>query len=221
VKRPLNLRLYGVLDPSLCRGRDPLELAIAAASGGITILQLRDKSSGTRDMIALARSVRGALAAHDVPLVINDRVDVALAAAADGVHVGLSDMAPDDARRLLGPDAILGITIHHGHEAAAVRPGVADYAGLGPVYRTASKNPGDPPLGPDGLHRLIGEVRRHHPRMPVCGIAGIDSTNASAVILAGSDGVAVISDIFRADDVAAAARRLRNAVDQAQAERRI
>lgn len=220
MRRALDLRLYGVLDPALCLDRDPLELASAAASGGITLLQLRDKTSGTRDLVALARSIRGVLQAHDVPLVINDRVDVALAAAADGVHVGLSDMAPEDARGLLGPDAILGVTVHHGHEAVVMPPGIADYAGLGPVYKTKSKDPGDPPLGPDGLARLIGEVHGHHPGLPVCGIAGIDASSAPAVIMAGSDGVAVISDIFSADDVEAAARVLRTVVDQALAGRR-
>lgn len=211
----IDLRLYAVLDPTRTRGRDPVQLAMEAAAGGITLLQLRDKTSDTRDWVALARAVRAALGAFDVPLLINDRVDVALAVGADGVHVGLTDMAPDDARRLLGPDAVLGITVHHAPEAAAVPPGLADYAGLGPVYATASKDPGDPPLGPEGLARLIEGVHRHHPGLPVCGIAGIDHENAAAVITAGADGVAVISDIFMADDVEAATRRLRLVVDAA------
>ncbi|MEZ5866215.1 MAG: thiamine phosphate synthase, partial [Geminicoccaceae bacterium] len=132
-------------------------------------------------------------------------------------HLGLTDMAPADARRLVGPDILLGITVHHGAEAGAVAAGLADYAGLGPVFATASKDPGDPPLGPQGLARLVGEVRTHHAGLPVCGIAGIDHGNAAAVIGAGADGVAVISDIFMADDVEAAARRLRRVVDAALA----
>ncbi len=219
MKPSLDLRLYGVLDPARTHGRDPAALVAAAASGGITLLQLRDKTSGTRDLVALARAVRAVLAPHAIPLLVNDRVDVALAAGAAGVHVGLTDMAPDDARRLLGAAAILGITIHHAHEAAAVQPGLADYAGLGPVYATASKDPGDPPLGPAGLARLIDAVHGYHPDLPVCGIAGIDHANAAAVIAAGADGVAVISDIFMADDVAAAARRLRAVVDEATRKR--
>lgn len=215
MKPALDLRLYGVLDPTRTRGRDPAALAAEAAAGGVTLLQLRDKGSGTRDLVGLARVVRAALEPHAVPLLINDRVDVALAASAQGVHVGLTDMTPDDARRLLGPDAMLGITVHHAREAAAVPPGLADYAGLGPVFTTSSKDPGDPPLGPDGLARLIGGVRAHHTDLPVCGIAGIDRTNAAAVIEAGADGVAVIADIFSADDVRAAASRLRVVVDRA------
>jgi thiamine-phosphate pyrophosphorylase len=217
---PLDLRLYGVLDPARSRGRDPAALAAAAAKGGITLLQLRDKTSGTRDLVALARAVKAALEPHGVPLLVNDRVDVALAAGAKGVHVGRTDMAPEDARRLLGPEALIGITVHHAHEAATVPPGIADYAGLGPVHATASKDPGDSPLGPEGLARLIQGVRQYLSGLPVCGIAGIDHENAAAVIAAGADGVAVISDIFMADDVEAAARRLRAVVDRALAGRR-
>ena len=219
MKPPLDLRLYGVLDPARTRGRDPVALAAEAAKGGITLLQLRDKTSGTRDLVALARAIGAALAPHGVPLLVNDRVDVALAAVAAGVHVGITDMAPADARRLLGPDAILGITVHYPDEAAAVAPGLADYAGLGPVYPTASKDPGDPPLGPEGLARLILGVHAQHPDLPVCGIAGITWANAAAVIGAGADGVAVIADIFMADDVLAAATRLRAVVDEATRKR--
>ena len=213
------LALYAVLDPNRCRGRDPVELAAAAARGGATLVQLRDKASGTRDLVALARAVMAVLDPHRVPLIVNDRVDVALAAGAAGVHLGLSDMDPADARRLVGPDILLGITVHHGVEAAAVPTGIADYAGLGPVFATSSKDPGEAPLGPDGLARLIGEVHEHHAGLPLCGIAGIDHQNAASVIGAGADGVAVISDLFMADDVEAAARRLRRIVDAALQER--
>lgn len=212
------LALYAVLDPARCRGRNPVELVAAAARGGATLVQLRDKAGGTRDLVALARAVMAALEAYRVPLIVNDRVDVALAAGAAGVHLGLTDMDPADARRLVGPDVILGITVHHGAEAGAVPAGIADYAGLGPVFATASKDPGDPPLGPEGLGRLIGEVRGHHGGLPVCGIAGIDHSNAASVIRVGADGVAVISDLFMAEDVEAAARRLRGIVDAALAE---
>jgi thiamine-phosphate pyrophosphorylase len=111
------------------------------------------------------------------------------------------------------------VTLHHAHEAADLPPGVADYAGLGPVFRTASKDPGDPPLGPNGLVRLIGEVKDLLPGLPLVGIAGIDHENAPAVIAAGADGVAAISDIFMADDPEAATRRLRRVVDEAQSWR--
>jgi thiamine-phosphate pyrophosphorylase len=138
---------------------------------------------------------------------------VTLAAGAQGAHVGRTDMAPGDARRLLGPDALLGVTIHHAREVEGLAPGVADYAGCGPVFATASKDPGDPPLGPDGLARLLQALRLTLPGLPACGIAGITAANAPSVVRAGADGVAVIGDLFLADDVEAAARRLRAAVD--------
>jgi thiamine-phosphate pyrophosphorylase len=210
-----DLRVYAVLDPSRGRGRPLPELAAAAARGGATLIQYRDKAGGTRELVANARAISDALRPFGIPLLINDRVDVALAASAAGAHVGASDMAPSDARRLLGPGAVLGVTVHHPHEAEALEPGLADYAGCGPVFATASKDPGDPPLRPEGLARLLGRLRAAHPGLPACGIAGVDHRNAPAVIAAGADGVAVISDIFMADDVEAATRRLRAAVDEA------
>ncbi|MDX6748356.1 thiamine phosphate synthase [Geminicoccaceae bacterium 1502E] len=219
MSKGLDLSVYAVLDPARCRGRDPVALAAAAARGGATLVQLRDKTSSTRALVTLARAVKEALDPHGVPLLINDRIDVALAAGAAGAHVGQSDMDPRDARRLLGPDAILGVTLHHAREAEGLEPGLADYAGMGPVFVTQSKDPGDPPLGPSGLARLIGGVREQLPGLPCCGIAGVDHTNAASVIEAGADGVAVISDIFMEEDVEAATARLRDAVRPALAGR--
>jgi thiamine-phosphate pyrophosphorylase len=218
IRVPVDLRVYAVLDPLRCRGRPLGVMAAAAAAGGATLLQLRIKQATTRDFVAAAREVRLALTGTAVPVLINDRVDVALAERADGVHVGQEDMEPEDARRLLGRDAILGVTVHHAHEAPTAA-GVADYAGLGPVFASASKDTADPPLGVEGFSRLADAVRRRLPELPVCGIAGIDHRNAAEVIAAGADGVAVISDIFMAEDVTAATRRLRRAVDAALAAR--
>jgi thiamine-phosphate pyrophosphorylase len=213
---PGDLRVYAVLDPRRCLGRPLGAMAAAAASGGATLLQLRIKQATTRDLVAAAREVRSALAGTGVPLVVNDRVDVALAVDADGVHVGQEDLAAEDARRLLGPDAILGVTVHHAAEAGDGLD-LADYAGLGPVFASPSKDNADPPLGVAGLGRLIDELGR---KLPVCGIAGVDHGNAASVIGAGADGVAVISDIFMAEDVTAATRRLRRVVDAALDERK-
>jgi thiamine-phosphate pyrophosphorylase len=219
VRPALDLRLYAVLDPARCRGRLLPELAAAAARGGATLLQYRDKRNETRHLVSNARAILEALSAFDVPLLINDRIDVALAAGATGAHVGREDMAPEDARRLLGADAILGVTIHHAAEALPFAPGLADYAGCGPVYATQSKDPGDPPLGPEGLGRLLRQLSELQPGLPACGIAGIDHRNAPEVIAAGAAGVAVISDIFMAEDVETATRRLRTAVDTALASK--
>lgn len=216
----LDLRLYAILDPALLpEGRDPLAAAEAAVRGGATVLQLRDKRGHTRTMVDLARALRARLEPHHVPLIVDDRVDVALAADAAGVHLGREDMRPRDARRLLGPERVVGVTVHRPDEADTVDPDVADYAGVGPVFPTKSKDPGDPSLGPGGLARLLAYLRARIPGFPCVAISGITADNAAEVIAAGADGVAVISAIFAAEDVEAAARRLRAVVDEALARR--
>lgn len=216
---PPDLRVYAVLDPTRCRERPLAAMAAAAAQGGATLVQLRDKRTRTREVMAAARAVRAALEPFAVPLLINDRVDVALATGAAGVHLGQDDMAPEDARRLLGRKAIIGATVHHPEEADRLAPGIVDYAGIGPVFATASKASEVPPIGPAGLARLVARLRGRLSRLPCCGIAGITHLNAHEVIAAGADGVAVIADIFMADDVEAATRRLRAVVDQALARK--
>jgi thiamine-phosphate pyrophosphorylase len=211
----LDLRVYAVLDPSRCRGRRLGEMTEAAARGGATLLQYRGKSETTRRQIAAAREIGGALAPWSVPLLVNDRVDVALAAGCAGVHLGAEDMPVADARRLLGDSAIIGCTVKSADEADGVPEHILDYASVGGIFVTASKHNPEPAIGLDGLRKLIDRL----PRLPVCAIAGIGHHNAADVIAAGADGVAVISDIFMADDVAAATRRLRDIVDTALAQR--
>jgi len=220
MKPALDLRLYALLDPALTAGREPVACALAAVRGGATLVQLRDKRYAARPVIALARALREALAPSGVPLIVDDRVDVALAAAAAGVHLGKEDMEPADARRLLGPEALIGVTVHHAAEADTVDPASADYAGIGPAFATTSKDPGDPPLGADGLARLVRHLRARLPGFPVCAIAGITSANAASVIEAGADGIAVISALFLAEDIEAAARELRTIVDRTLARRK-
>jgi thiamine-phosphate pyrophosphorylase len=219
VKSLLDLRLNAIVDPERAGGRDLLEITRGVAAGGATLLQLRDKKSDTRVMVELARAIKAALAPYAVPFVVNDRVDVALAAQADGVHVGPDDMAPEDARSLLGPDAIIGVSIKSVAAAEAAPVGLINYAGVGGVYATLSKEQKNPPIGPDGLARIAAVLRRRAPRLPIVGIAGIDESNAGPVIAAGADGVAVISALSAAPDPAAAARGLRAIVDGMLAKR--
>jgi len=219
VAKPLDLRLNAIVDPERAGGHDLVALARLLAEGGATLVQLRDKTSDTRRMIEKARAIKAALAPLNVPFVINDRVDVALAARADGVHVGPDDMAPADARALLGPEAIIGVSIKNTAAAEAAPVGVFDYAGVGGVYATLSKQQDNPPIGPEGLARIAAVLRRRAPNVPVVGIAGIDAGNAAAVIAAGADGVAVISALSLAPDPAAAARALRAVVDGMLAKR--
>lgn len=213
----VDLRVYAIVDPETSGGHDLVELSRRIAAGGTTLVQLRDKLSDTRVMVERARAIKAALGA--VPLLINDRVDVALAAGADGVHIGWDDMAPADARRLLGPDAIIGLTINSAQRADATALELIDYAGIGGVYGTTSKATKNTPIGTAGLSRVIDALRRRVPGFQTCGIAGIDASNAAAVIEAGADGVSVISALSRAADPQAASRELRRVVDAALAKR--
>ena len=150
----VDLRLYALIDPEHAGGRDLAELARLVAQGGATLVQLRDKRSDTRPMVERARAIKAALAPFGVPLLVNDRVDVALASGADGVHVGQDDMAVEDARRLLGPHAIIGLSIKTVAQAEAAPLGLLDYVGVGGVFATSSKDNPNPPIGPAGLARI-------------------------------------------------------------------
>jgi thiamine-phosphate pyrophosphorylase len=215
----LDLRLNAIVDPQRLGGYGLVDLARRVAAGGATLIQLRDKRSETWLMVEEARAIKVALAPFAVPLVINDRVDVALAAGADGVHVGQDDMAVEDARRLLGPQSIIGLSISNVAEAEAAPVARIDYAGVGGVYATSSKEQASAPIGPEGFSRIASILRRRSPGLPLVGIAGIDADNAAAVIAAGADGVAVISALSLASDPAAAARALRDIVDGMLAKR--
>jgi thiamine-phosphate pyrophosphorylase len=213
----IDLRLYAIVDPQVSGGHDLVELARRLAAGGATLVQLRDKASDTRAMVARARAIKSALG--PVPLLVNDRVDVVLAAGCDGVHVGQEDMAAEDARLLLGPAAIIGLSIKTIAQAAAAPLELIDYAGIGGVFGTTSKSNTSKPIGPEGLKRIVEALHRRKPGFPTCGIAGINESNAAEVITAGADGVCVISALSLAPDPQASARRLREIVDAALAKR--
>lgn len=217
---PVDLGLYFILGPDHWGDRDPAWLAREAAAGGATLVQLRDKVSDTAAMIESARALKAALAGTGVPLIVNDRADVAFAAGADGVNLGRRDMAPADARRLLGPSAIIGVTVKTREEAAAVDPAIVDYASVGGVFATASKHNPDPPVGLDGLAARIALIRERSPGMPISAIAGIDAGNAADVVAAGADGVALVRAIAAADDPRAAAADLIARIEAGRTRRR-
>lgn len=219
MRPPLDPRLNAIIDPERAGGHDLLDLTRAVATGGATLVQLRDKKSDTRAMVEEARAIKAALAPFNVVFVVNDRVDVALASAAHGVHIGPDDMAPEDARRLLGPDAIIGLSVKTVAAANATPVNLIDYAGVGGVYATLSKEQKSPPIGTDGFARVAGILRRRASNLPIVGIAGIDAGNAAMVIAAGADGVAVISALSDSRNPAAAARTLREIVDTMLAKR--
>jgi thiamine-phosphate pyrophosphorylase len=213
VRLKVDVRLNAIVDPERAGGHALADLARRCAEGGATLIQLRDKLSETRAMVETARAIKAALAPLAVPFVVNDRIDVALAAGADGVHLGQDDMAVVDARRLLGAGAIIGLSIKTVEEAETAPIELIDYVGAGGVYVTLSKQQKNAPIGPAGLARIVSVFRRRGKARPLCGIAGIDASNAGAVIAAGADGVAVISALSLTPDPAAAARTLRAVVD--------
>jgi thiamine-phosphate pyrophosphorylase len=215
----LDLRLNAIVDPERAGGHQLADLAMRCVRGGATLVQLRDKHAETRTLIDEARAIKRALTPFAVAFVVNDRVDVAMAAGADGVHLGQDDMAVEDARRLLGSSAIIGLSVKSVEEAEAARLDLVDYVGSGGVYATSSKQQKNVPIGPAGLTRIIAVLRRRAPDLPVCGIAGIDASNAAEVIAAGADGVAVISAVSLAPSPETAARQLREIVDAVLAKR--
>ncbi len=215
----IDLRLYALLDPRRANGRDLPSLARLVADGGATLVQLRDKTGSTRQLIEEARAIGAALAGTTIPLLINDRVDVALAAEADGVHIGWDDIGAADARLLLGRTAIIGLSVKTLQQAAAAPLEHLDYVCIGGVYETLSKDNPDPPIGAEGLRTIAAAIRKRAPRMPIGAIAGIDQSNVPVTIAAGTDGVAVISALSMAADPKAAARNMRAAVDAALSKR--
>lgn len=215
-----DLRLYVLLDPEQTGSHALYTLAQEIIAGGATIVQLRDKSSVTHTVIEVAARLSRLFAAANVPLIINDRVDVAMAAKAQGVHLGQDDMPVAQARDILGRDAIIGLTVRNKAEARRAPLHLLNYVALGGVFATTSKNNPAPPIGLNGVSQLSAIIQRRHPGMRTCAIAGIDNSNAGDVIAAGADGVAVISALTRSEKPEEAARALRKTVDTAIGERR-
>lgn len=204
--------LYLVTDRRLAGARPLPDLVAAAVRGGVTAVQLREKECATREFVELGRALKALLAPQGVPLIINDRIDVALAVCADGVHIGQSDMPCGDARRLLGPSAVIGLSVEDLGQALAAPP-EADYLGVSPVFSTPTKTDVSSEWGLDGLAAL-----RRASRRPLVAIGGVHSGNAARVIHSGADGVAVVSAICSARDPELAARDLRREISRGRNE---
>lgn len=193
------LRVYLVTDPSARIG--VVETAVAAARGGATMVQLRDKSLSDDDFVALGRALKRALAPFAAPLIVNDRHHLTRAIGADGAHVGQTDAAPSAVRAGIGREAILGLSIETEAQLQAVDWALIDYVGAGPVRGTPTKPDHAAPVGFDGLARICAAARK-----PVVAIGGLSIADAAAVRAAGAQGLAVVSAICGADDPEAAAR---------------
>jgi thiamine-phosphate pyrophosphorylase len=209
VLKPIDYSLYLVTDRGLSRGRSTLEVVRAAVRGGVTCVQLREKTAATRAFIEEALGVRAYLNSCGVPLIINDRVDVALAVGADGVHLGQSDMPLAAARALVGAAMVIGISAESVRDA--VEAAGADYLGVSPVFATPTKADTAAPLGLEGLRAIREAVKT-----PLVAIGGLNRGNAAAAIRSGADGVAVVSAIVAADDPEQAARAIRIEIDAAR-----
>lgn len=210
----MRLDVYVVTDPDLSRGRSHEQVATEAIRGGATVIQLRDKHACGRRLIEVGRALRQITRDAGVLFIVNDRVDVALAVEADGVHVGQEDMPADVVRRLIGPNMILGVSAANVREASKAKADGADYLGIGAVYATATKCDAGAPVGT----AMIAEIRRAA-GLPSVGIGGIDVHNAAEVIENGADGVAVISAVVGAPDIAQATASLVAVVAEAKRRR--
>lgn len=209
--RSVDWSVYVITDREVAGGRPILDVVEAAIRGGATVVQLRDKAATTREMVELGKVLHALTAARGVPLVVNDRVDVALAIGAEGVHLGVDDMPVALARQILGPAGIIGASPDTIEGARQAEQDGADYLGVGDVYGTPTKGDAGHPIGLEGLGRMVRAVS-----IPVVAIGGIRPDNAGAAIEAGAAGVAVIAAVMGAQDPAVAVRRLRTAVRAAQ-----
>ena len=206
-----DLSLYLVLDPVLCAGIGMVETARAAVAGGATIVQLRDKHASTASMIETGLALKQALAGTGARLIVNDDVEAAIAIAADGLHIGQDDMDALTARRLVGPDMILGLSVETQALAAAIDPALVDYAGIGPVFATPTKPDHKQPIGFAGLSRMIDLCP-----VPSVAIGGLKAMHAADALLAGADGIAVVSAICGTPDPQAAAAGIAKAIREAR-----
>jgi thiamine-phosphate pyrophosphorylase len=209
MRERIDWRLCFIADSEAAAGSDVLELVAEAVKGGATIIQLRGKNWISRDLLDLGLKAVRLLRPEKVPVIINDRVDIALACEADGVHLGQDDMPIFHARKLLGKNRIIGLSAATVEEAEAAEKSGADYIGAGPVFSTLSKRNLGPLLGLDGLRAIRRKVQ-----IPVLAIGGISMGNAFDVVSAGADGLAVISAITAAPNPKKAATELIETIEK-------
>lgn len=204
------LALYVLTDRLLSRGLSEQDVARHAIAGGATAIQLRWKEGPLREAVAIARDLKTICAEHDVLFVVNDRLDLAMTVGADGCHLGEDDIPLPEARKLVGDSMILGYSPADLSEVPMAVEAGADYLGVGPVYGSSTKGDAGEAVGVERMRAV-----RDLTDLPFVGIGGINAENAVPVIEAGADGVAVISSVVAQDDIAAAARALREQVDAA------
>lgn len=212
-RKGFDLSLYLVTDRRIAGERDLKEQVLKAVQGGCTMVQLREKDIDTRQFVEEARALMRALAGTGVPLIINDRIDVALAADADGVHIGQSDMPYEDARTLLGDEKIIGLSVENHQEVLEANALDVDYIGISPVFSTATKTDTATPFGLDGTRQAVLDSLH-----PCVAIGGMNRKTAGDVMAQGVDGIAVVSDIMASDEPENVARTLRQMVESSRSD---
>ena len=213
-KRKIDYSLYLVTDRSLSLGRSNLEIIKAAVTGGVTVVQLREKEATTREVYEQGLKIRDFLREREIPLIINDRLDIALALDADGVHLGQDDMPVAAARKILGKEKLIGASVFTPAEARAAEAAGADYLGLSPIFVTSTKPELTVQIGIDGISPIRRAVR-----IPLVGIGSLNAGNAFRAMEAGLDGVAVVAAICSHHDPEGAARAIKAEVMKAKRSR--
>lgn len=204
-----DLSLYLVTDRSLCLNRSLEYLVKEAVEGGVSMVQIREKDCSSLEFYELAMRIKKLLVPYQIPLIINDRVDIALAIDADGLHIGQSDLPYSLARKLFGKDKIIGLSIENLNQAKEANALDVDYIGLSPVFYTDTKNDIAPALGLDGI-KEIAKISKHR----MVGIGGINTSNAIDILSSGAEGIAVVSAILSHDDPKKAALELKKCVSK-------
>ena len=200
----IDYSLYLVTDRTFLRGRKLSEVVEEAILGGVTIVQVREKELSTKQFYKIALEVKEVTDKYKIPLIINDRIDIALAVDADGVHLGQDDMPLKIARKIIGENKIIGISAGNVEEAKEAEKDGADYIGIGAVFFTGTKKDIDKPIGLEGLKTIV-----HSVNIPSVAIGGVNKNNAEEVIKTGANGISVISAILNNDDVKKAAKELK------------
>lgn len=207
----IDYSLYLITDRRLVPGKPIQDVVAGALRGGVTCVQLREKDCDGKEFLTISRSVQKVSEAENVPLFINDRVDIALVCGADGVHIGQDDIPLVSARNLVGSDILIGVSAGTIEEALEAEADGADYLGTGPVFSTGTKPDAGEPIGIDGLQRIVESVS-----IPVVGIGGIQRNNVREVIQCGAAGAAVISAIISSENPERAARELFDEIQEAR-----
>jgi thiamine-phosphate pyrophosphorylase len=209
MRNKFDFGVYLVTDRGLSYPRTIEEVVISAVRGGVTTVQLREKDCSTREYVELAYKIHKILKPLNIHLIINDRIDVALAVDADGVHIGQNDMSFSDVRRLMGPKAIIGLSVETLEQAIQAEKLDVDYLGVSPIFRTPTKTDIATEWGIEGL-----KILRSKSRHKLIAIGGINLSNAEAVLEAGAGGLAVVSAICSAPDPEEITRQLRSIVEK-------